>query len=411
MTSVWIGLDIGTTGLKAAAFDRRGDLVALRVQPTPLQRGGAEFDAGELWSAAVAAIGSMMDELTDRGLVPGGIACASIGETGVALDDRGDPLYPCSTWLDPRMDRQTRWWRQQVGEEVTAQITALPVRPKFGAIKLLWLRDHHPDIFARIRHWLQVADFVAFRLCGQMATDHSLASRTLLFDLDRRRWSASLLTAAGIEPSILPAVVASGTEVGEVSPVAAQQTGLPIGLRVMAGGQDHVCAALALGVTEPGTLLDSIGTAEAFFFPTREPTYQGPVVDAGIPQGAHVVVGRSYAMWGLNPGGGRIDEVRRTSGLEWDEFLLTDRARRESASLAADAHDAIQWIAAAVGTPIIRHIVTGGGARNPLLMAAKQALSTLRIEESKLPQAACLGAAMLAGCPGVGARPTASDRS
>jgi xylulokinase len=192
--------------------------------------------------------------------------------------------------------------------------------------------------------------------------------------------------------------------VGEVSPVAAEQTGLPIGLPVMAGGQDHVCAALALGVTEPGTLLDSIGTAEAFFLPTREPTYEGPVVDAGIPQGAHVVAGRSYAMWGLNPGGGRIDGVRGTSGLEWGEFLLTDQARSESESLAEDAHDAIEWIVAAVGVPITRHIVTGGGARNPLLITAKQARSALPIEVSDVPQAACLGAAMLAGCPGVGVR-------
>jgi len=115
----------------------------------------------------------------------------------------------------------------------------------------------------------------------------------MLIELAARRWSDELIDAAGLKRSMLAPLVQSGTAVGAVTADAATQTGLPVGTVVGAGGQDHVCAALALDVTEPGMLLDSIGTAEAFLLVIDNVDTTSRIAGAGIGQGAHVVAGRT----------------------------------------------------------------------------------------------------------------------
>jgi xylulokinase len=324
------------------------------------------------------------------------VATASMGEAGVLVDGGGEPVATIIAWFDQRTEPQARWWRRHVGVERTQRIAAIPPRAVFGATKMLWTKQHRPEAWAAGRHWLNMADWAAYRLSGVMATDHSLASRTMLFDLAARRWSDELLAAADLDGSRLAPLIPSGAPVGRVTQRAAAETGLARGVVVGAGGQDHVCAALALGVTEPGTLLDSIGTAEAFFLVTEAVDTSGRVAGAGIGQGAHVEPGRTYAMAGLSHGGGRIDDCRRGLGLGWEAFVVTPEAEAVIDEVARDGQARIEDLLTATGTATIRHLATGGGTRNRRLLERKVEIGGRLIEIASLTEATALGAARLA---------------
>ena len=399
MADAFIGLDLGTTGIKAVAFDGHDRQLALATVPTPtnyVPAGGAEYRAEELWAAACSVLRGVTEQLTASGHVAAAIAVASMGESGVLVDSAGQSVAPVIAWFDARTEPQAAWWREHVGAERTQAIAALQPRPVFAAAKMLWTKAHLPDAWAAGQHWLNMADWATHRLSGVMATDHSLASRTMLFDLAARTWSDELIDAAGLDPTMLAPLIESGQRVGTVTLEAAESTGLRAGIPVGAGGQDHVCAALALDVTEPGMLLDSIGTAEAFFLVTDGVDDTDRLAVAGIAQGAHVEPGRTYAMTGLAPGGGRIDQAREDSGLDWDAFLATPEADAVIESVAVDGQAMIAELLDAAGAADVRHIATGGGSRNHRLIERKQAIGGRPITVAPETEATALGAAILA---------------
>ena len=173
--------------------------------------------------------------------------------------------------------------------------SGLSLQPIFSLNKLLWHREHEPDAWARSVRWLMLADFIAYRLCGETATDLSLASRTLMLDLHRKCWHEKTLTQAEIDQWLLAPLVPAGTPLGTITSGAAALTGLPLTAVVAAGGHDHVCGALAAGVTRPGQMLNSLGTAEAVFLPIEQPLVDPKAGSQGYTQGAHVVGGGYYA--------------------------------------------------------------------------------------------------------------------
>lgn len=399
MADAFVGLDIGTTGVKAVAFSAEREQLALATTPTPTHQrdtGGAEYDGNELWAAACQVLRHVTGELQAAGHTPRAIATASMGEAGVLIDEHGEPLAPIIAWFDTRTVPQAEWWATHVGVERTQAITGLTPRPVFGAAKMLWTKEHLPGAWAAGTTWLNMADWAAFKLSGQAATDFSLASRTMLFDVANRGWSDELLHASGLHEAPLAALVQSGETVGHVHKQAAAETGLPAGAVVGAGGQDHVCAALALDVTRPAMLLDSIGTAEAFFLVTNGFDATGRVAATGISQGAHVEPGRTYAMTGLAQGGGRIDQARTASGLNWPDFLQTAQARQVIDDVAQDGQERIELLLKATQTTTVEHVATGGGSRNSQLIDAKRAIGERPIEVASVTEATALGAALLA---------------
>ncbi len=196
------------------------------------------------------------------------IAVASVGEAAVALDSRGDPTGDIIAWFDGRARPQAGRLGRAVGQERLFGLTGLSLQPIFGLCKLLWLRENEPEAYSRTATWLNVADFMAFRLCGVAATDFSLASRTLALDLHNLRWSDEVLEEVGVPPDLFAPLRESGSALGTVTREAAEPTRLPEGACVAAGGHDHACGALAVGVSETGTMLNSLGTAEAIFLPS-----------------------------------------------------------------------------------------------------------------------------------------------
>ncbi|CAA9582347.1 MAG: hypothetical protein AVDCRST_MAG19-4191 [uncultured Thermomicrobiales bacterium] len=312
MTPLLVGLDVGTTNVKAVVYEPDGRAVARATAPTIThypRPGWAFYRAEELWDQVAGVLGTALAGVDDTRRIAA-VAVASMAEAGVPIDAAGRPTADVIAWFDTRPQPQAARLDAVVGADALFARTGLSLQPIFGLCKMLWLQEHEPDAWRRTVRWLNVSDYVAFRLSGEAATGASLASRTLALDLRRRRWDDGILAAAGIDPSLLAPLVAEGTALGPVTPEAAAATGLPTTARVAVGGHDHVCGALAAGVTEPGTLLESLGTTGTLLVPIAAPLADPALGRQGFSQGAHVIPDRAYLFGGQFTLGAAIEWFR-----------------------------------------------------------------------------------------------------
>lgn len=327
-----LGIDIGTTNIKTIAFDPSGAVVAQASCPTPTHAerpGWAHYDPEETWQTVVGLIRTVVAQLDGADARArqriAGIGVASYGETGVPLDAHGEPTYDAIAWFDDRTAPQGAWLTHTIGQDALFRVTGVAIQPILGLCKLLWLREHEPAVLARTRTWLNMADYITYRLCGVPATDYSLASRMLCMDLQGRRWATDLLSAVGLDPTIFAPLLPGGTALGSLLPVVAAATGLSPATQVAVGGHDHVCGALALGVTTPGDVLNSIGTAEAVFVPVAQPTFDPAYGREGYSQGVHLA-GGYYLFGGLYTSGAAVDWFRKSFAGDADHATLIAEA-------------------------------------------------------------------------------------
>jgi len=443
------GVDVGTTNIKAVVFELDGRVAAEASVPTPTRYpapGQACYDPEELWRSTARALRRATEQLDDARRIAS-VAVASMGETGVPLDDHGEPTCEAIAWFDQRTQPQAERLERAIGRDRMFAVTGLSLQPIFGLCKLLWLKEHRPGAYARTAHWLNVADYIAYRLSGVLATDHSLASRTLAFDLARLRWADELIREVGLSPDILAPLCPSGTRLGPVTPEAASATGLPRGVQVAVGGHDHVCGALAGGVIEPGDILDSMGTAEALCVPLESPITDPALGHQGYTQGAHVVEGHYYVFagqytsgasvewWREVLGGGHVEGADyatlvaeaervppgslgvyflphlRRANPPYRDFMgrgafigLSADVRRGALfraileGLAYESRLSLEALLAYPGVAALRDIYAiGGGTRNRLLMQIKASVMNRAIIIAEVAEATSLGAAILGG--------------
>jgi xylulokinase len=393
----------------------------------------------------VAAIRRALADVPDPTAIAS-VAVAAVGESGLLIDAAGNPTTDSIAWFDSRTRPQATWLAERIGKDELFARSGLSLQPIFSLNKLLWHREHEPYAWRRSVRWLMLADYIAFRLCGEGATDLSLASRTLMLDLHEKRWDERTMADAGIDFGLLAPLVAGGTALGRIKPDAAEQTGLPVTAVVAAGGHDHVCGALAAGVTRPGQMLNSLGTAEALFLPIDQPMSDPQAGRQGYTQGAHVVGGRYYAFAGQYTSGASIEWLRRLLGAENDpdayEAMIAGAERVPAGSLGVvfmphlrlanppyddpRSRGALIGLTADVGRDAVTRAVIdglaldsrntfepmlaypqitkptsvvaiGGGARNPLLMRVKAAVTNLDHRVIDAEEATALGAALLGG--------------
>jgi xylulokinase len=458
--SFLLGLDVGTTAIKALLFDvDAGCSVSIGQVPTTIQYPGAgrsQFDPEQLWSGVVAAIQQVLDGREAADVLA--VAVASMGEVGVPLDAAGEPCYPAMTWFDRRSEEFLPWWEERIGVERTYQITGQILHHMYGALKMQWLRGNEPGVWARMRRWLSVEDFINWRLAGVAVTDFSVASRTLLFDQGSAGWSKELLAAAGIGRDLLPEAVAAGTQVGSVTKVAAAATGLPPGTAVVTGGHDHLVGALAAGAAQPGVVLDSAGTAEGILLTAPAFSPSPALFGAGFSTYRHVVSDQFVVVAGQQGAGGLLNwlldrlYVPDAGGRPYARALADAAAaplgagglfclphlrgsrvpERDLRSRAAfvglkDGHErghivraaleslgywlkeSLDVLSAAAGLDIEHLVVIGGATQSPVWMQIKADCTGLRLSVPQLPEAVALGAALLAGVgAGVYANPAAA---
>jgi xylulokinase len=263
-----LGIDIGTTGVKAAIFAAEdGHVISMDFVDYPLVHphpGWAEQDPERWWHATLTAIRSCLSEGAQFGVAPEDVY--GVGLSGqmhgvVLLDEHYKVLRPCIIWADQRSDAQCRWMTKQVGASRLIDYVSNPALPGFSAPKALWVRDHEPEIFAQTRTIILPKDYIRFRLTGVMAMEISDAAGTCLFDVKHGSWSLEVLNAIHFDPSLLPPIVAADTGCGAITDEVAQLTGLLAGTPVAGGGADNACGAVGNGVVHPGLALVSIGTS------------------------------------------------------------------------------------------------------------------------------------------------------
>ncbi|MCP4165126.1 MAG: carbohydrate kinase [Chloroflexi bacterium] len=335
--SILLGLDLGTTNCKALAIERNGKLVARASAPTPTLDAGSKaeapmYDAEALWHISARLIREIEDQLGPEQLIDA-LSVASMGEAGVLVDASGKALAPVLTWHDRRTVPWIEWWRQRLRESQIYAITGLPLDYIYSANKLLWHQAKDPQTFARAHTWLSLSDWISYRLTGVRSTSYSMASRTMLFDLSTRQWSDEMLRLAGLPEYLMPPALPSGQILGQVTAEAARETGLLAGTPVVAGGHDHICAALATGVTSPGHALNSSGTAETILSALDAPLLDGNVSSSGLCCGCHTARDRYYLVGGFM-GGATVAWLGQILGAESLTDLMDEAA--EAPVLAND---------------------------------------------------------------------------
>lgn len=269
---LYLGIDVGTTNLKVAAFDRNGVLLAYHSEPTPRTVLGpslAEIDPFLLLERIKTGLQQICGKISGN---IRSIGISSMGEAGILCDAAGVPLYPFIAWYDTRptavLDSFLETMDTQAVFEKTGQIAAV----KYGLPKLLWLKATHPELYQRSAHWLSVEDWVIHWLTGEYATDYSIAARTMAFDPHICNWSKDVLNAAEIDTDLFPAALPGGTAVSPIRQSLARELGISDQIIVSTGGHDHACAAISVDILEPDSILDSMGTAEVLMMALEQPT-------------------------------------------------------------------------------------------------------------------------------------------
>lgn len=442
-----LGLDVGTGGTRALVIDESGAVIAAatadHVPFASPRTGWAEQDPDDWWRACTEAI--------PRALEAAGLDGAAISAVGFSgqmhgaslLDRHGDVVRPALIWCDQRTQAECDEITDRVGAARLIEWTCNPALTGFTLPKLLWVRRHEPDAWARVRHVLLPKDYVRFKLTGLQATDVADASGTLLFDVAGRRWSADMLSTMGIDRALLPEAFESPQITGSVSAAGAAATGLVAGTPVVAGGGDQAAGAVGMGIVQPGAVSATIGTSGVVFAATDRPSLD--------PKGrvhtfCHAVPGRWHVMgvtqaaglslrwfrdrFGSGPDDGRdpyerlADEAMGippgADGVLWAPYLMGERtphldaeARAAIVGLAASHHrghiirailegvafslrDSLE-ILREMGVPVTAIRLGGGGARSALWRQVQADVYGQAVETVQAEEGAAYGAALLAG--------------
>jgi xylulokinase len=412
--TVLVGLDVGTTGAKAIAITPKGELLATAEANYPLSTprpGWAEQDPEDWWRASQSALARL-------GHVPAAIGLSGQMHGLVALDGADRVLRPAILWNDQRTAQECAEIEGRIGLERLIQLTGNRALTGFTAPKLLWMRRHEPELYARIEHVLLPKDYVRLRLTGERATDAADASGTLLFDVPRRRWSEEVLEALEIPSAWLPA--------------AYESPDVP----AAPGAGDQAAAALGVGVDRPGPLSIVLGTSGVVFA-----ALPGFAADeqARVHAFCHAVPGGWHAMGVMLSAAGSLRWLRDVVGGTYDELtaeaerwppgaegltflpylqgertphadpnargafvglaLRHDRGAHVRAVLEGVAYGLRDSLELLRGLGVEAHVgrASGGGARSDLWLRIVASVLDLALERPAVEEGSAFGAALLAG--------------
>ncbi|UCH88336.1 MAG: xylulokinase [Thermoplasmata archaeon] len=273
-----LAIDAGTTGCRAVAFSGDGERVASAYREFPgsyPRPNWVEQDATEWWKAICESTRGVMKELGNNTDIAA-VAVTNQRETVVPVAEDGKPLRGALVWQDRRSTKECEFIESELGADRIYDVTGLVIDPYFTLPKLVWLQLNEPEVFSAASKFLLVHDYVVFKLTGRCVTEHSNASRTMLFDLKSREWSPEILARFEISEEKLPELLPPGTLVGEIAKEASEQTGLPEGTGIYTGGGDQQCAALGCGVVKSGRVSATTGTGTFCLAFSAVPLWDAP---------------------------------------------------------------------------------------------------------------------------------------
>lgn len=286
-----LGLDIGTSRCKATIVELDGTILGEAAEEYALitdGRGRYEIDPDAIWQAIRRTIRQAASAFGAEAPVEA-ISVSSFGETLVAVDERGEAIGPSMIYMDARGQEQANRLANDLGQSRIFEITGTTAHAMYSLSKLLWVKEHRPDFYAKVWKWMAIADFVLYRLGAEPHIDYSLAARTMAFDVVEKKWSDVMLGYADIPADRFGTPVQSGTVVGRLKPSLAVSLGLPAGIPLVAGGHDQACAALGTGVIRPGVAVDGMGTTECITPVFEEPIRTPEMAEGGYACVPHVV--------------------------------------------------------------------------------------------------------------------------
>jgi len=439
-------LDLGTQSIRAAVVNEKGEILGISQIPHEVDSphpGWAQQRPDAWWKIACRVIGDVLKKTgASKESIAGFCTCGQMhGPVGV--DERGNVTTEWTQlWCDKRCQEQCDNLLHKYKEAELAATTANPIHSGWVGLKVLWCKENQPEVYERTRWFLVPKDFINFKLTGIAATDPSEASGTFLWDAKRDNYSSGMADIIGVDLDKFAPAFASHENVGTVTESAAAETGLPVGIPVVAGGGDFIVSMLGLGLAGEGSAVDITGTSTLFVVHKDE-----PLIDPGFSNLRHVVSGwLPFTM--LDCGGLSMKWCRdlmtsaRKSDISYDEliemaeavpsgsdglifypYMLGERRRENIAARGGYVgltlnHNAahivravMEGVAFAVGrsirlfkdsgVTIERVCCAGGGTRNRLWNQIKADVYGLPLELSDEPEAAVKGAALL-GAAGAG---------
>ena len=430
---MYIGIDLGSTNIKAAIYDRDFRLVDRQSRPVRYIRenGFVEFDA---WVYCQELIGLLADMVKANHVTSvRELAFTGQAESLVVVGSDGKPLMNAISWMDERSSAQCQALAQQfspaVCEAVTGQMAVLPTWP---ATKIAWLREHRPDIFSQAQTYMLLKDYVVFCLTGKKLGDMSIATFSFYFDIYNKCYWKEMLDAIGVSESQLPPLCEPCTVAGTLLQSVADKLGLTAQTKVNVGTLDHFAGMIGTGNIQPGGITLSTGTVMALATMCAQPTPKscGCAMHYGfLPD--------SYVMLPVAESGGVSLEWFRRSCMAVDyDVMNATLAEREPNELLflpylvgtnapefdgeasgvfwglRQEHDAIDMAGAVMegvsfvlrknceyiaqkGMKLSRIIATGGGAKSPIWCQLQADITGLPVCIPAEKEAACLGAAII----------------
>lgn len=434
-----LGLDVGTSGCKAAVYSLSGKQIALSHQDYPLvhpRPGWNELECRRIRQAVRKVLQAVNAEARHDPVET--LSISSQGEAVAPVNKSGEPLNNFLVTFDARAAKEAQELEARIGRERLFSLTGMPPSSIYSICKILWFKEHRPDIVDKTWKFFCVGDYVAYELTGTGAIDRSLAARTMALDLRRGSWCDEVIEAAGISVDLLPSVVPSGTPIGHVREELAKEVGFVRPVLVAAGGHDQACGALGAGVVGEGSAMNSLGTVEVIC-----PGFDFPKLDSKMLQNNYCcyghVVPSKYLSISFNLSAGLLLKWYRDlffAGLSYQELIaqasdrvssvlvlphfvgagtphmdaeskgafvgLTIETTKEELirssldSLILEARLALERFSEA-GATINELKAIGGGAKSARWLQMKANALGISIRAMEEPEAATLGAALLGG--------------
>ena len=438
MKQIFLGIDVGTTSLKAAAFDRTGKRLAFYSADYQLdtdpQTGFIEFDADAYFSMCEEAIRQIEDQC-------GPVTAISVdtqGETLILADGAGAPLCPAVVWLDNRAFMEAEEIRRHFGRRRVYETTGQPeITAGWPASKLLWFRRNRPEIWKKVKKIFLLEDYILFRLSGKYVTEPTIQSSTIYYDIVNRCWWREMLDFIGIDESMLPTLCATAEKVGEYRSAA-----------VVTGALDQIAGTVGAGAADGNRVSEMTGTIMAVCVTTDDiPPF---CEESVIPCHMHALDGKyCLVMWSstagmalkwfrdnfardtsfaaldaeagkIPPGCDGLTVLPHFCGSAMPKFnphatasftgvnLSHTRAHFTRAILESVAFTLRQYLEHVKAAPDCELRITGGGASSPLWAQIKADVTGRRLCTVTESETACLGSAIFAAV-GTGAFPSVAE--
>lgn len=444
-----IGLDVGTTGLKAIVFDLEGKIKGYgfgRYDIIFKKPNWAEQDPEKLWEIARNVIRKV---IKDTNLKDIKAICVSVqGDAVIPVDSKIRPLHNAILGMDYRSVKEALSCSELIGGRELFNITGMRPHPITSLTKILWFKENTKDIYKESYKFMTYADFISSKLGAQPYIDWTMASRTMAFDLLKREWSEFILDKVNINKSLFSKPVPSGEIIGKVSTQVAEDVGLSEECLIITGGHDQTCAGIGAGCIKEGIAIDSHGTAEVLSTAFIAPVLNDDMYESYYPCYLHAKKGM-YFTFSLNHVGGILlewykdtmgyFEEKEAQKLGRDIYQLIDSKTKEGPSkllilphfngsgtpwcdlsskgailgltLSSTRHDISKAILDSLvyelrinmermrkaGIKIKEVRAVGGAAKSPIWLRVKADILDCKIMTLETHEAACLGAAIIAG--------------